>query len=78
MKVLRKLLKMNTTYVDRANTNQEVFRIANQRLMQEGRKKTVVTFIDAYKQQKRKRALKIMNKPESPIYKISFSGNTLR
>ena len=38
----------------------------------------MVTFIDAYKQQKRKRALKIMNKPESPSYKISFSGNTLR
>ena len=78
LKVLRKILKLDTTYVNRENTNETVFRQANEKLAEEGgRKKTVTTFIEAYKRQKRKRACNIIRNPGSPIHKVSFRGDNL-
>ena len=34
---LRKIFKMNTTCVDRSNTNEEVYRRANEQLREDGR-----------------------------------------
>ena len=78
LKVLRKILRNDTTYVDRRNTNQTVFDRANQKLEEEGKNTRVVTFIQAYKKQKRKRALQIIRKPDSATHKISFNGDKLR
>ena len=48
-------------------------------MAEEGNKKRkIVTFVEAYRKLKRKRALKIIRKPDSEIYKVSFQGNKLR
>jgi len=78
LKVLRKILKMDTTFVNRNNTNNCVFQQANQRLEEEGKRKKVVTFIEAYNKLKRKRACKIMRHPGSLLHKITFNGSKLR
>ena len=83
LKVLRQILRMDTTYVDRTNTNELVFKRANEQTKEEKEregkphKKNIVTFIEAYKKQKRKRALQIIRKPSSAIHRISFNGNKL-
>lgn len=43
LKILRKILRMNTTHTDRENTNERVYEQANQRLQNIGRRKMVVT-----------------------------------
>ena len=64
--------------MNRENTTGTVFRQANEKLAEEGgRKKTVTTFIEAYKRQKRKRACNIIRNPGSPIHKVSFRGDNL-
>lgn len=78
LKVLRKILKVDTTFINRGNTNSKVFKLANDKLKETIHKnKTIVTFIESYKKLKRKRAFKIINQPEQPIYKITFQGNRL-
>ena len=54
LKVLRNILKMDTTFVNRENTNKAVFKKANKKLEEEGKQTEVVTFIEAYNKQKRK------------------------
>ena len=68
---------MDTTYVDRSNTNEKVFKTTSEKLAQEGvKKKTITTFIEAYRKQKRKRACIIIQQPGTPIYKVSFRGES--
>ena len=80
LKVLRKILKMNTTYIDRANSNQQVFTRANEQLKAEqgDKAKKVASFIEAYKSQKRKRTARIIRKEAIAIHKISFNGPKLK
>ena len=81
LKVLRKILQMKTTFVERANTNKLVFDKANEIIKdeREGKKeKQVISFIEAYKKQKMKRALRIIRKPNSAIHKISFQNTKLK
>ena len=80
LKVLRKILKMDTTYIDRANTNETVFKNANDKIKHEkgDKAKKVVSFIEASRKQKRKRASRIIRKIGSAIHKISFSNEKLQ
>ena len=68
---------METTYVNRANSNARVFNEANQKLQAEGRTKRIGTFIEAYKKAKRKRAIKILNLPTSSLHKVTFQNGQL-
>ena len=73
MKVLRKILKMKTTFVDRANTNQKVFETAN-RNIREGtdmKKKTklVVKFGRAYRNSRLKRLARIVRASDADLEK---------
>ena len=78
LKVLRQILKMDTTYVDRSNTNEKVFKTATDKLNEEGAKKrTVTSFVESYIKQKRKRACRIIQRPGTPIHKVSFRGDKL-
>ena len=54
LKALRKILRLNTTFIDRRNTNQKVFDLANEKIQQEGHTKTVKTSRDMYKNPKSK------------------------
>ena len=75
--MLRKVLRMNTTYIDRENTNERVSEQANQRCQNEGRRKIIVPFKEAYTKLKMKRAGKVITNRNSPIYRISFQDNKL-
>ena len=54
-----------------------VFEKANQDIIEEGKRKKVVPFIDAYKKLKLKRAGQIIKNQNSPIYKVSFQSKRL-
>ena len=45
---LRKILKLETTFVNRANTNAKVIQEANRHIREEGGTKELVLFSDAY------------------------------
>ena len=78
LKVLRKILRMDTTYIDRANTNTVVINKANTTMENEGRKKKVIPFSEAYIKFKRKLACKIITKTASPAHKVTFINQKLR
>ena len=78
LKVLRKILKVDTTFINRGNTNQKLFRDANQQIREEGhRKHKIKTFIETYTKFKRHRAIKIIRKPNTPIHNITFRDKKL-
>ena len=78
LKVLRKILKIETTYINRVNSNVSIFNRINTMMEEEGKSKRVISFVDAYNKIKRKRALKIMNQENTSIYNVSFENGKLR
>ena len=70
---------MDTTYIERHNTNNKVFEEANNKMKEERNTDNKVTsFVDIYKKLKRKRAMRIIRLEGTPIYKVSFAGGKLR
>ena len=53
---------MKTTYIDRANTNEQVIRKANETLQEEDSNKTMQLFPKAHRDSKIKRAIRTLNK----------------
>jgi len=47
-------------------------------MAEEGRKKRVRSFVDAYNKLNYKRAVKIFNQENTPIHKVSFDNSKLR
>ena len=45
---------------------------------EEGRRKRVISFVDAYNKLKWKRAIRILNQEGTSIHKVSFENNKLR
>ena len=82
LKVLRKILRINTTFIDRENNNLSIYQRTNQVMKDENpnrkKKKTVIPFVEAYSKLKLKRACRIISKPDSLIHKITFDGSRLR
>ena len=78
LKVLGKILRKDTTYINRENSNSVVFERANQKLREEGKPKQITTYVGFYNKLKRKRACKIIARPDTPIHKITFDGSRLR
>ena len=74
------MLKISTTYVNRMNTNEHVFNKINTLIEEESTKKRkrVVSFVDAYRKLKWKRAVRIINQENTSIHKVSFENNKLR
>ena len=54
LKVLRKILKIDTTYINRVNSNSSVFNRINTMMEEEGKSKRVISFVEAYNKTKRK------------------------
>ena len=77
LKVLRKILKMKTTFVDRANTNQKVFETANRKIREgtDMKKKTklVLKFGRSYRNSKLKRLAKIVRADDADLQKTLLS-----
>jgi len=82
LKVLRKILRLNTTFIDRENNNYTIFQKTNEAMKTENQnrktKKKVIPFVEAYQKLKLKRACRIISKPNSLIHNITFNGNRLR
>ena len=82
LKVLRKKIKINTTFIDRENNNLSIYQRTNQAMADENtsrkKKKKVVPFVEAYSKLKLKRACRIISKPNSLIHNITFNGSRLR
>jgi len=82
LKVLRKILRLNTTFIDRGNNNYTVFQLTNETMATENqnrkKKKKVIPFVEAYQKLKLKRACRIISKPNSLIHNITFNGTRLR
>ena len=80
LKGLRKILRLTTTYVERANTNSEVFRKANEQLRtetREGKKaKTVKPFITCYKNARINNLVRLWKtNDDNPVKHITFQPN---
>ena len=80
LKGLRKILKMTTTYVERNNSNAEVFRKANEAIKQETPENkipaTAKPFVTCYLNSRMKRLARIHNMPkEHPVRHITIGPN---
>ena len=81
LKGLRKILKMTTTYVERSNSNAEVFRRANEKIQQEtpdGKiPKQIVPFVTSYLNSRMKKLARISKmQNEHPVKHITLAPNT--
>ena len=78
LKVLRKILKLDTTYINRTNSNAHVFHRINSLMEEAGRTTRVISFVEAYNKLKWKRAVRITNQENTSIHKVSFDNGKLR
>ena len=61
LKGLRKILRLDTTYVNRANTNRHVSEIGNSKIWTQGGRKETKRFSLAYKEAKKRRVARVIN-----------------
>jgi len=90
LKGLRQILKLQTTYVNRANSNEHVFRVANDSINTwdarrreggEGFKpeKRIIPISEYYEQQRRKLIIAVLRSPQTdPITDICVDKSTLK
>ena len=74
LKVFRNISKLDKPYVTRANTNQVVVNLANLKMEEEGKHKSIISFPYVYKKLERKLACKIITQPSSSLLKVTFKG----
>ena len=80
LKGLRKILNMKTTYVERNNTNAEIFRKANELIQNQTEAgttlKRIKEFVKAYKNSRMKRLTRIFQmSTDHPVRHITFANN---
>ena len=56
---------MDTTYINRVNTNISVYNKINTLMEREGKRKRVISFVDSYNKLKRNRAKRITNQEDT-------------
>ncbi len=74
LNILRKILRLKTTYIDRENTNEKVFEIANRRLQEDKKEATIKPFRVAYRASKLKRLARTIRKDGDDIQNITFKN----
>jgi len=76
LKALRKVLKMKTTFVDRADTNKKVYEKANQKILENTRRKKktklVIPFAKAYALCKLKRLRSVIRNEGGLQSRVTF------
>ena len=70
-KIFRKILKLDITYVNRANTNAKTCNQIQENMPAVGRNRKVKSVHGVYNLVKRKRALRIISRPESELFKAN-------
>ena len=79
LKGLRKILKITTTYVNRANTNEYVFEKANQELRNEDHANAIIKFSESYLKRKLLLFQKIVALPNSdPLRQTTFIPDSIK
>ena len=79
LKGLRKILRMETTYVNRENSNDKVIQTANEKIQQQGGNKEIKLFSEVYKDCKLKLYEDILNSDESsPVKQSTMQMDTLK
>ena len=69
---------MKTTYIERANTNREVIRRANEQVERENKNKHITTFREFYRKNKHKRLARVINRTNEEIQNVTFRNpNTI-
>ena len=63
LKELRQILKLHTTFIDRANSNAEVFRRANAHVWSASGQRTIIPISEFYENQRRKLVMEIIRAP---------------
>ena len=76
LKGLRKILHMKTTYVERGNTNENVYKMANEQLKRDGGKKEIVKFSTTYKNAKIERFRKLLAADPNSLIRQSTMTNS--
>ena len=78
LKGLRQILKLKTTFVDRRNTNERVFELANKAINTGAKKKTQIKSFSEYLQEKTTSLFGhvLRAKDEDPIREICFLHDT--
>ncbi len=69
---MRKILRYKTTYIDRDNTNSKIYKDINDIVKEQGNKKPIVTFREAYKKARRKNLIETIYNPLGIHYKVPF------
>ncbi len=68
---------MQTTYIDRSNSNANVFERCQHKMdAEEGENKTIVTFREAYRRSRMKRMAKIITNRKTITHKTTQTNNT--
>ena len=76
LKCLRKILKMKTTFIERANSNEEVYRRAREAL---GQGKVIKPLSELFLERKQKFFKQVVVAEEgNPIRDITFVGNSMK
>ena len=73
---MRKILRWDTTFINRDNTNENIYKEVNKQMENEGKTKIIKTFAQSYKQYKMKRIKKTIQSTEE-IHDISFDNNLI-
>ena len=78
LKGLRKILKLNTTYVNRANTNERVIALADNKIKEINPSKTILLFSEVYHRLKLALYQELLSRPEEdPVRQSTFDAVTL-
>jgi hypothetical protein len=79
LKGLRKIMHMQTTFVNRQNTNQKVYETVNNKLEEEGARKPLKQFREMYKEACTKRAARTLKaSPSDQARRITFETDSIR
>ena len=72
------MLKIDTAYINRLNSNAYIFNKINTMMAQKGMKQNIISFVDAHKQIKWTRAIHIMSNENTSTHKEYIENNKLR
>ena len=74
LQAMRKILKWDTTYINRENTNAKIYEEVNKRIKEQGREKHINTFVENYKKIKLKR-IKRAIRDNKELHEATFERN---
>ena len=75
LQAMRKILKWDSTYINRNNTNKKIYDEVHKRLKEEKKNKIIYTFAEIHKREKLKKIKKLTIRSREEIHEIIFQEN---